>query len=832
MKIASPFVPLVRYSAEEISRIVNGKFFPATTTSLIDTLLIDSRKVTNPETCLFFALQGSHHDGHTFIKDVLSVGVKNFVVSKTEYISPDANFILVEDVLSALQQLAAYHRRQFTFPVIGITGSNGKTIIKEWLYLLLRDDFHIVRSPRSYNSQTGVPLSVWQFQPHHTLGIIEAGLSRPGEMERLEKIILPDTGIFSNIGTAHDENFSSKTEKTDEKLRLFTGCKHLIYCRDHALIHDRIQHSGLIPSSVKLFTWSARQKADLQIGRINKGSQSTNIKGVFNNSFVEITIPFTDDASVENAIHCWAYMLLNGYDQEIITERMLTLSPVAMRLELKDGINHCSVINDTYNSDFGSLQVALDFLDQQKRYRKKTVILSDILQSGQKREQLYADVALLMKQKNVSRLIGIGPDISSQAALFDCEKIFYPDTDSFLAAFSSLRFENEAILVKGARAFSFENITRLLQQKVHTTILEINLNAIENNLRFYKSRLLPSTRIMCMLKAFGYGSGIHELAGLLQFHKVNYFAVAYTDEGVTLRQGGITVPIMVMNPEVQSFDLMIRHRLEPEIYNFRLLHLFAEELQKHESVHPYPVHIEFDTGMKRLGFDISDLRQLIVRLKNYRHIKPVSVFSHLAASEDPQHDDFTRKQIELFSQLAADMQQHLDASLMRHILNSAGIVRFPEAQFEMVRLGIGLHGIASTPEEKKFLQPAASLKTSISQIRQIKAGDTIGYNRKQVAKKDMTIAVTGIGYADGFPRRLGNNQGMMLVKGMPAPVSGNVCMDLTMIDVTGIDAKEGDEVIVFGQGLPITQVAEMAGTIPYEILTGISQRVKRVYYHE
>jgi alanine racemase len=820
------------YSIEEVNAAIGGKSFICFPEKKIEFLLTDSRKLTDPAGSLFFAIEGTRHNGHDYIKELLKQGVRNFIVSQQECISPEANFILVDHVLTALQQLAAYHRRKFSFPVIGITGSNGKTIIKEWLYLLLRDDFAIVRSPRSFNSQTGVPLSVWQFNPQHTLGIMEAGISKPGEMERLQKIILPDTGIFSNIGTAHDENFESKIQKTDEKLKLFSASRFLIYCRDHQLIHDRIKQSGIISPSTQLFTWSARMKADLQIGRILRKDHTTSIKGVFRNSFIEIIIPFTDDASVENSIQCWAYMLMNGYDNQVIAERMLLLSPVAMRLELKDGINHCSVINDTYNSDFGSLQVALDFLEQQKMFRKKTVILSDILQSGQNSRQLYSDVAALLHQKNINRLIGIGPEIASQAGVFQLEKIFFADTAAFMAAFHSMHFENEAILVKGARPFGFEKISKLLQQKAHTTILEVNLNAIENNLNVYKSRLLPGTKVMCMLKAFGYGSGIHELAGLLQFHKVDYFAVAYADEGVALRNAGITVPIMVMNPEEQSFELMIRNRLEPEIYNFRLLALFVEEVKKHESIQPYPIHLEFDTGMKRLGFDISDLRQLMVRLKNYKQVQVVSVFSHLAASDEPEHDAFTRNQIETFARLSAELQEFTGKKIIRHILNSAGIIRFPEAQFEMVRLGIGLHGIAATDEERKFLQAAASLKTTISQIRNVKKGDSIGYSRKSIAPKEIVMAVTGIGYADGFPRSLSNGRGMMMVKGKLTPVIGNVCMDMTMLDITGVDAAEGDEVIVFGNGLPIEHLANAAGTIPYEILTGISQRVKRVYYQE
>lgn len=824
---------MISYSPEEICRILNGRYFPGThPPAEIRYLLTDSRKLTEPGQTLFFAVRGDKRDGHSFINELMKAGVKAFVVTDQKVVTSGTDFILVDDSLAALQLLAASHRKRFDFPVIGITGSNGKTIIKEWLYQLLREDYSIVRSPRSYNSQVGVPLSVWQFAAGYNLGIIEAGISLPGEMARLQKVILPDDGIFTNLSSAHDENFESRIQKVDEKLKLFSQSKRLIFCRDHSVIHDRILNSGLIPANIRLFTWSTKVKADLQIGRIVKEDGKTTIKGVCNNEFVNIAIPFTDDASIENAIHCWAWMLMNQYEQEKIVTRMALLTPVAMRLELKDGINNCSIINDTYNSDFGSLQVALDFLEQQKLYRKKTLILSDILQSGQKKEVLYADVAALLAQKQISRLIGIGPDLSSQAKLFGCEATFFPDTDAFIAAFYSLTFNQEAILIKGARAFGFEKITQLLQRKVHTTELEVNLTAIENNLKVYKSRLLPQTRIMCMLKAFGYGSGIHELAGLLQFHKVDYFAVAYADEGVELRRAGITTPIMVMNPEIQSFDLIIRYQLEPEIYNFRLLGALAEEVKRHNQEFPFPVHIEFDTGMKRLGFDPSELKQLIVRIKNYKQLKVVSVFSHLAASNEEIHDEFTRKQIESFSHLCDEFQVHTATKPLRHILNSAGIMRFPEAQFEMVRLGIGLHGIASLEQEQKFLLPAATLKTTISQIRQVKAGESVGYSRRYIASKDMTIAITGIGYADGFSRSLGNRKGVMLVKGKTCQVLGSVCMDMTMIDVTGIEVHEGDEVLVFGNGLPITEMAARANTIPYEILTGISQRVKRIYFQE
>lgn len=838
----------MQYSLQQISEITNGTFqFNDSAPVVIKDLITDSRKIIAAEHSLFFALKVSRN-GHHYIEDVLKQGVKNFVISDPDATAKikaaNANYILVPDTLAALQRLTAHHRKSFTYPVVGITGSNGKTFVKEWLHQLLRENFNIVRSPKSYNSQIGVPLSVALMREENTLGIFEAGISMPGEMENLEKIIQPTIGIFTNIGTAHDENFKSQDEKITEKLKLFINCNTLIFCKDHALVFKHISHfihekersplpwRGAGGEAFKPFSWSREHKADLEIGKIDKQFSETTIEAFYKEHPVKIRIPFIDDAAIENAINCWCLLLVLGLDQKQIEEKMLLLAPVAMRLEMKEGVNNCSIINDSYNSDLSSITIALDFLNQQKQHNKRTVILSDILQSGKDEKTLYKEVADLLKKKNVNRLIGIGEAIMHQQDLFECEKLFFKKTEDFLANYKSDFFEDETILIKGARLFEFEHISNLLQQKAHETVLEINLNALIHNLNFYRSLLKPQTDLMVMVKAFAYGSGSFEIANTLQFHRIPYLAVAYTDEGVDLRKSGITLPIMVMNPEVQSFNSLIEYHLEPELYSFKLLKAYNELAQLKNKSEQLRIHIKLDTGMHRLGFEENQMEELVAQLKSMPHLKVQSVFSHLAGSDEQIHDGFTKHQIEQFERMSAAIQNTLDYPVKRHILNSAGIVRFADAHFEMVRLGIGLHGIGSTDLEKKMLEPISTLKTTISQIKKVAAGETVGYSRKGKAEKDIRIATVAIGYADGLNRRLSNGVGSMLVNGKVAPIIGNVCMDMCMLDVTDIDCEEGDAVIVFGKEHPIELIAKQTETIAYEVLTGISQRVKRVYFHE
>ncbi|MFM1876371.1 MAG: hypothetical protein RL266_2108 [Bacteroidota bacterium] len=801
----------------------------------IKELAIDSRKVVVPAQSLFFAIKGDRHDGHNFIPQLYENGVRAFVVSQ-EFDAPahldDAFFIRTENPLLALQKVAAAKRGQYNYPLIGITGSNGKTIVKEWLYQLLDASYKIIRSPKSYNSQVGVPLSVWKMNSEHDLAIIEAGISMPGEMVKLERIIRPTIGIFTNLGQAHDENFSDQNQKAREKLDLFQNVDTLVYCKDYLIIQEELEHYPFA-SKPKFFAWSRRSAADLQIGRVEKKGGLTEIQGIYQNHFIRIRIPFTDEASIENAIHCWATLLFLGLDQDVISSRMELLAPVAMRLELKQGVNNCSIINDSYNSDLQSISIALDFLQQQHQHPKRTLILSDILQTGRPDDELYAEVAQIIRDKKVDRLIGIGKHVSGQAALFPTESQFFASTTDFLAAYSHDWFLNETILLKGARSFGFEAINSMLQQKTHHTVMEIDLGAMVHNLNLIRSLLKPTTKLMAMVKAFGYGSGSFEIANVLQFHHVAYLAVAYADEGIELRKAGISLPIMVMSPEEQSFDAMIQYGLEPEIFNVRSLQLLENAINRKGALDaPLKIHLKLNTGMNRLGFGERELNQLIVRVKNNRQIQIASVFSHLAASEDSSQDDFTRHQISLFERMSSELIAHFNYPITRHICNSFGIIRFPEAQFDMVRLGIGLYGVAPESPITKRLRNVSTLKTTITQLHELKDGDTVGYGRTEKVDGEMRSATLPIGYADGLNRKNGNRQGYVLINGHRAPIIGNVCMDMCMVDVTGIPCKEGDDVMVFGAELPIPELAKNSETIPYEVLTGISSRVKRVYFQE
>ncbi|MGA3014108.1 MAG: bifunctional UDP-N-acetylmuramoyl-tripeptide:D-alanyl-D-alanine ligase/alanine racemase [Bacteroidales bacterium] len=843
------------YSLPEIAFHTNGTLYLAREeTVTIKEILIDSRRLIHPEATLFIALVTDRNDGHRYINELYRKGVRNFLVStlptqngttqetnyENESVSQDANFILVKDTLNALQKLGAAHRSRFSIPVIGITGSNGKTIVKEWLFQLMNRDKKIVRSPKSFNSQIGVPLSVLNMDPASNLALFEAGISLPGEMEKLEVMIRPTIGIITNIGHAHDEGFRDLDQKAKEKLKLFVNSDTLIYCSDHAVIHNNVVNDSAL-ENVRKFTWGREKGSDLHITDIKStGLTETTIKGIYDELEMSIVIPFIDEASIENAIHCWSLMLYLGYREDVISSRMKALVPIAMRLELKEAINHCSLVNDSYNSDINSLGIALDFLNQQTQHRKKTIILSDILQSGREPSNLYQEISGILKGKGISRIIGIGNEISKQAGQFQMEKTFLKTTEEFFEWFPLSSLHDEAILLKGARIFGFERISRALQQKSHETILEINLDALVHNLNYYRSKLLPGTKTLAMVKAFSYGSGSFEIANLLQFHRVDYLAVAYADEGVELRKAGITLPIMVMNPEEESFDLLLQYNLEPEIYNLRVLGLLEQTIEKQaENGGPVFVHIKIDTGMHRLGFDVTEVKGLIKRIKENPHIRVQSVFSHLAASEDPAEDEFTLSQISCLKEVTDKMRDGLGYAFLTHILNSAGVTRFSEFQMDMVRLGIGLYGVGFNDEEQNNLRNVSTLKTIISQIKTVKAGETIGYNRKGVVVTDRVIAIIPVGYADGFNRRLGNGKGKVMIKGIPARTIGNISMDSCMVDITDHvnlqhdnPPQEGDEVIIFGDSYSVKHMAEDMGTIPYEILTGISRRVKRVYFFE
>jgi alanine racemase len=833
------------YSIAYINAVVGGRLFiggstgpdpvPGSADTLIEHLLLDSRRLIFPATSLFFALRGTRRTGDQFAKELYKRGVRNFVLEQ-ETDLPGANQIIVKDTLAALQRLVAEHRRHFPIPVIGITGSNGKTIIKEWLNQLLEDDYHIVRSPKSYNSQTGVPLSVWQLAPQHQLGIFEAGISRRGEMERLEPVIRPSIGVFTNLGEAHSEGFASLEEKAAEKMKLFAQTGTLVYCIDQPLVVQAVAargHSG--KGQQGLFSWGRSEDAEMRIQSIEKHDDSTSVTLTHGGAPFSICIPFTDPASVENALHCVAVLVVLKRSPAQIQTRLARLAPIAMRLELKSGINHCSIINDSYSADLNSLSIALDFLSQQQQHDRRTVILSDFLESGRDETQLYNTIARTLGQKQVDRLIGIGPRIGAHAAAFSQwfpgEAVFLPTVEAFRTDIARLHFRDETILIKGARIFEFEEIDRLLTEQIHQTVMEVDLNAMAQNLRQFRQLLQPATRVMAMVKAFGYGSGSFEIANLLQFHGIDWLGVAYADEGVALRKGGIRVPIMVMNTENSSFDLLVEYNLQPVVYSFSLLRTFDRWLKK-EGIPAFPVHIELETGMNRLGFPRQDIDELLGILPGTA-FTVLSVFSHFAASEEAQQDAFTRRQAEIFTQTADRIGNTLGYPFLRHIANSAGIIRHPDLQMDMVRLGIGLYGIDPAGSDDLRLQEVSTLKTTIAQIKHLHPGDTVGYSRKGVAAAGTVTATVRIGYADGYSRSLGNGVGKMWVNGRLAPTIGIVAMDMTMIDITGIpDIKEGDEVIVFGKELSVNQLAIWSQTIPYEILTSVSQRVKRIYFEE
>lgn len=812
------------FSISLLAQIIAGRTVLPDPDAVIFQLVTDSRNIRDAAGALFLAIR-AQRNGHDFIPQAYEAGVRNFVVSQETDTSlyPGANFIFVADTLRALQQLAAFRRSLFRIPVIGITGSNGKTIVKEWLYQLLHEDYDIVRSPMSYNSQIGVPLSVWQMSDRHNLAVFEAGISTRGEMEALEAIIQPDIGILTNIGEAHNQGFDSKKEKLTEKLKLFTGAEWFIYSPDYTGAPD----VSALPGKKK-FSWSTRGPADLQVTSIKPSTGSTQIEALYRGEQHSCIIPFSDKASIENALICWATLLVLGYSPAEAVKRLGRLTGVDMRLTLISGIENCSVIDDSYSADSSSLAIALDFLNLQNQHPQKTVILSDLLETGKTKEVLYAGIASLLRQKGVDRFIGIGENLSAMANLFPADAAFYPDTDAFIAAFPDISFANEAILIKGARRFEFERISKLLTLKTHNTVLEVHLNALAHNLNHYRSLLKPGVKTMAMVKAFSYGSGSYEIANLLQYQKVDYLAVAYADEGVALRKAGIRLPLMVMSPDPAVFEAMIRYGMAPEIYNIPVLKSFMHFLPDH--VEPFNIHLKLDTGMHRLGFGKDDLPELLQLLLSEK-IKVESVFTHLVASDEAKHDAFTAQQLARFDEMYAAITAQLGYQPLRHALNTSGISRFPDAQMDMVRIGIGLYGFDSAARDTDDLQTVLMLKTTVSQVTTLPVGETVGYGRSGTLPAGGTIATVKIGYADGYDRRFGNGVGKMMIRGRLVPTVGSICMDMCMLDVSGIEVRVGDEVIVFDAQHSIATLAAQIGTIPYEILTSVSQRVKRVYFY-
>lgn len=773
-------------------------------------LLHDSRQLTSPGETLFFAIRGPHHDGHRYLPELYQRGVREFVVEEDVDAAryPEAKIWRVENSVRAMQELAAAHRATFGVPVVGITGSNGKTIVKEWLAQLLAPDFVICRSPKSYNSQIGVPLSVWQLNDTHTLGIFEAGVSVPGEMANLERVIQPTIGIFTNIGSAHDEGFESRRQKIREKLELFRNVRTLVYCADYEEITAELP--GYLRADCEVLAW----KPD----------------AVWNGLTKKLEI---DAATTENLGHCITLLRYLGTPDAEINRRLATLRPVTMRLELKEALNGCTLIDDSYNNDLVGLGMALNFLANQHQRPHRVAILSDVLQSGVPEAELYGRIAQLLKDKGVNQLIAIGEAFGRNQMAFALPAKFYASTEEFLARFRPSDFQQSVVLVKGARPFQFEKITARLTARTHGTVLEINLDAISHNLNYFREKLGADTKIMVMVKAFAYGSGSAEVANLLQFHRVDYLAVAYADEGVALRQAGVRTPIMVMNPSAATFSQLLEFNLEPEIYSPKILRDWLDfqssVVGRQSSV---AIHVKLDTGMHRLGFEEADLDGLIQTLLENPYLRVASVFSHLAAADDRAFDDFTREQVQRFARLADRLETTLGYPPLRHLLNSAGIARFPDARMGMVRLGIGLYGVAVRPEDQANLRTVGTLRTVISQLKTVPPGETVGYGRRGEIQRETRVATIAIGYADGYDRGFSRGVGKVRVNGTLCPVLGNVCMDMTMIDVTDAEAAEGDEVVVFGENPTIRDLADWIGTIPYEILTGVSERVRRVFFRE
>jgi alanine racemase len=818
----------VKITSGDIAKIINGKLAGNPDLPVTD-LVTDSRQLSFTEGLAFFAIRGKNHDGHNFIRSLYEKGLRIFIVEKLpgDYLSyKDAALIVVKNTITALQDLAAFKRQYFKSPVVAVTGSAGKTIVKEWLADILSLSLPVIRSPKSYNSQIGVPLSVWKLDEKYRLAIFEAGISFPGEMENLRKVIDPGIGVITNIGDAHSENFTDNEIKAKEKLNLFVNASSIIYCSDHELI-DRLLKKDAKFNSKELIDWSFEKKdASICVNRSPAAANRTQIEMCFRGKKNKFTIPFTDRASIENAITAASVCLVMNTDPEIIREGLSSLVSVAMRMEMKTGINNCVLIEDFYNSDPGSLGMAVEFLKAQNT-RKTTLILSDFVQSGRDEKDLYGEVAAGIKKAGIDRFIGVGPFLTANNSSFDAGSVFYYSTEEFIHRFNPSDFSGETILLKGARKYEFERIGRLLEQQVHQTVLEVNLDAIAHNLNEFRRHLDPGTRIMAMVKAFAYGAGPAEIAALLEYHRVSYLGVAYADEGAELRNAGVTLPVMVMNPDPSSYEAMIRYNLEPEIYSLSSFDHFVDVASRHGLVQ-YPVHIKIDSGMHRLGFMPGEIETLAGKIRSAESVKIFSVFSHLAASEDPSLDDFTHRQVKVFLEAVSRIIDATGYAFLRHICNSAGIIRFPQYQFEMVRPGIGIYGAGEF--NGLDLKPAGRFKSRVSQVKLIPAGEPVGYGCADVSDKDRIICIVPVGYADGLNRKLGNRKGNLLIRNRRVPIIGNVCMDMCMVDITGINAEAGDEAEIFGENIRIDELAEKCQTIPYEILTSIPARVKRVFF--
>lgn len=812
----------------QIQEITGGSTLGKEFAGLITQISIDSRQILQPEFSLFVALRGAKADGAEFIPKLIDDGIRCFLVHRDWTINPDfeekATFIKVDNTRDALQAIAAFQRGQFTKPVVGITGSNGKTIVKEWLGQVLSQSYTVAKSPKSYNSQVGVPLSIFGIQPYHQVAILEAGVSKNGEMQFLSQMIRPDLGIFTNIGSAHEEGFSGIEEKIREKLRLFSESKLLIYCKDQPLVSGEIEKAF---TQDRLISWSSNPGEDFSVS-VRKLETQTKIMLMKSDlSTFTFQVPFTDSASIENITHVIIAALTLGQDFPAIQEGLDHLKPVDMRLTLKPGLNDSLLIDDTYNNDIAGLKVALEFLSQQRPKRSKILILSDLLQQGIP-EKIYSEVAELIKSYGLDRIIGVGNEVDRLKSYFPGKFENYPSTESLLLSLDPEAFQNDLILITGARPYEFERVVNKLQQRIHGTTLEINLNALTHNFNFFKRQVKPETKMMVMVKAFAYGGGAAEIANHLQTMGADYLAVAFSDEGVSLRKQGIRLPIMVLNPVEESFDLLREFNLEPVVFSPEFFRKLGNYVQNHQT--QLSIHLDLDTGMHRLGFEKQHLPQLKTLIQTFPELKIASLYTHLVGADEEEHNEFSLSQLRQFTEMKAEIEGILDYKPLIHALNSAGIVRYPEFQMDMVRLGIGLYGVEVTGKYDSALKSVSTLKTTISQVKTLSAGATVGYSRKGKLPAGGKIATLAIGYADGYDRRFSQGKGYVLIHGKQAPIIGNVCMDMVMVDVSEIDAKAGDEAVIYGEQISLKELADRIGTIPYELLTNISTRVKRVYY--
>ncbi len=820
----------MKYSIKDIASILGvGDENLSSGVGVVSHLLTDSRSLTYPEETLFFAIKTKNNDGHRYVAHLHSLGVSNFVVESTEGLPAGANYLVVSNVVEALQRLAAYHRSRFNIPVIAVTGSRGKTIVKEWLYQLLSPDYNVVRSPRSYNSQIGVPLSLWDIDKATNLAIIEAGISQPDEMEALQMMIKPTVGIFTTLTDEHGENFDSHAHIAAQKAVLFRECDVVVHSADNDGIAQALQ-----ACDAKKMIWSELdESAPIYIENRTIVNRRTEVVYRYNGQQHKLDVPFINVNSVGNVMHCVAVMLHLGIPADEVAARVLKLTPVKTRINVVEGVNGCMLISDSYASDYSTLAPALDFMKRRATAQSKlTVVLSDAAHGAYPTEMAYAQIGELLRQKGVTRIIGVGDEISANASAFVCEKAFFANTQQLLNNMSANDFDEETILLKGSAAHDFKPIVEMLEAKQHETVMEVNLDALSNNYNFFRSLLKPSTKTVCMLKASGYGAGSYELAKTLQDSGVDYVAVAVHDEGVELRKAGITTKIMVLNPRVENYKAMFAYNLEPEVYGIEECRHIINEAQKN-GITNYPVHIKVDTGMCRLGFVKEQLPELIDLLKSQDSIIVASVFSHLSVADDTTQDEYTRSQFAYFEECCKMLQECSAQPILKHILNTTGVVRFPEHQYDMVRLGIGLYGIATTDDgSESALMPVSSLRSVIISIKEWEAGTTVGYGRRGVLTRRSRIATIPVGYADGIDRHFGNGNISMWVNGALCPTVGNICMDLCMIDVTDVECNEGDNVEIFGEHIAVERLAEARGTIPYEILTSISTRVKRIYYRE